>query len=624
LSLLLTVGLAFDVSPWLRGDTDWRWTYNPPESLPIWLAVAGLALAGYIAASAILWRWAGQGSGGRRSRWVLAFAVVMGLVLQIVIITISDSDPLAQLLFRTTFPFNGGFYTVSTYSSNSISAFLTHFPQTAPNYVPHPQRHPPGLDVLFISLLDMFKQLPALAAQIAAPLHPYRCDFLPFVDPTNAEYAAAAGGLLAPVMTALGIIPLYLAARDLFDEQAALGIALISPLAPAYSLWAGVWDQAFVMVTGLLLWLLILGLVKRRFWALWLAGGLLSVMTFFTHAMLVLVAFASCCIALSMWQARESWRADRGRWIAGVVGFVLALPMVWVAYWLLFGVTFLDVYRANTQPHFQMLTHYTVRLFYNPYDFALFLGFPLGFVALVAVWQIARDSAAGKSLRPEHGVVMAFGLTFGALVISGIARAEVGRVWIFLMPLAILAAFAAQNGPAKATRLWLTLAGLLALQTLVMQTTLELNTPRGALRVANPLPEVIPVNVQANQQLKLLAFSLEHDTLRPGDTYTSRMYWQSVGTSPVQYQALIYAFSEDANNSAGRTGYLLDARRVSTCSPVSSVYGDQLAPRLPGSMPPGRYRIYAFVRRPSAELGAAQPQNSWQAIFLTLITVLPR
>ena len=42
-SLLLLVGLTFDLSPWLRGDDDWRWTYFRPNLTPtLVLICAGL------------------------------------------------------------------------------------------------------------------------------------------------------------------------------------------------------------------------------------------------------------------------------------------------------------------------------------------------------------------------------------------------------------------------------------------------------------------------------------------------------------------------------------------------------------------------------------------------------
>src|SRR5512134_240142 len=100
-SLGLTAALAVDLSPWLRGDLDWRWDYVPIYSWDRVLRVAA-CLAIYIAGAALAWRW-GQVS-ERRAWLVVSAAVALAVALQWVGLTINNPDPLSTLMYRATSP----------------------------------------------------------------------------------------------------------------------------------------------------------------------------------------------------------------------------------------------------------------------------------------------------------------------------------------------------------------------------------------------------------------------------------------------------------------------------------------------------------------------------------------
>ncbi len=128
--------------------------------------------------------------------------------------------------------------------------------------------------------------------------------------------------------------------------------------------------------------------------------------------------------------------------------------------------------------------------FTNPYDFVLFLGYGLGLLWLAAVWQTVTDrtSLDERLTSPRRSLVLAFTLTMSLLTLSGVSRAEVGRVWVFLMPLAVLAAFTVEHGPTHSIRHWIMTAALLGVQLLVMQSVLVLDdaimpSPRERLRL---------------------------------------------------------------------------------------------------------------------------------------------
>jgi hypothetical protein len=605
LALLLTTGIALNASPWLFGDADWRWRYVPLV-VPMRLARVAALFALYLALAAGLWRWAGRGA--RRGGWVVAFAVLASLVIQFALQTLSNPDPLSALMLRTTSPFLSGYHDAAL-EVGDVGDFLRRFPEIAAGYLPHPQRHPPGLILYFVGVERLLEQFPALAAQIARRLHLYRCEFWPLLYAGDAPYAAAIGGLLAPLLNALALIPLYAAGRSLIGHSAALAAVLVSPLIPGYGLWAGLWDPALVLITALLLCLLDLALRKRCRWAWWAAGGLLSAASFFTHAALVLAGFVVLYV-LVRYVRENGLRGPRTRqWPWDAFGFVAGLSSLWLIYWLAFGVTFFDVYRATTAPHFEMSTHYASRLWYNPYDFVLFLGFALGLLWLAALRQIGRARMAdpGQPLADAHGLVLAFTLTLAALTLSGISRGEVGRVWVFLMPLAVLSAFAVEGGPAHSVGRWLVTAGLLGAQTLTMQSVLALDdaimpspAERYALHQYTLPPSAITVGARVGENIELAAYEVDRVQARPGDALHLTLYWRALQPLSQSYTVFVHVYENGLGLAAQRDSPPRDGQYPTTCWRPDEIVADPIPLEISPQAAPGVYELIAGMYDPAA------------------------
>jgi hypothetical protein len=123
-----------------------------------------------------------------------------------------------------------------------------------------------------------------------------------------------------------------------------------------------------------------------------------------------------------------------------------------------------------TQPR-----RYALWLAFDPLDFAVFVGIPVAVLAVVAVTLSARALLRGQA-RPLDRMRVTAGTLFLLLVLSGTTRGEVGRIWIPLMPLALVAAVArarSEGGEGEAgptTQEALLLGLLLALHCLVIRT----------------------------------------------------------------------------------------------------------------------------------------------------------
>lgn len=192
LSLLITLGLAFDWSPWLRGDGDWRWPHYPLDfNGGFWLAA--LALAAYLL---VAWRIEQRGSERTALFWAYLALILLPFFLQ----GVNQTDPLSGILINTTEPFVGGYLDVAINSprpelveGGEITTFLRDFPENAPNWNPHPQRHPPGIVLIFKWLIAGFDSAPTAATTVAQSLHKYRCEHWPLLYNSDAQFAAVSG-----------------------------------------------------------------------------------------------------------------------------------------------------------------------------------------------------------------------------------------------------------------------------------------------------------------------------------------------------------------------------------------------------------------------------------------------
>jgi hypothetical protein len=90
---------------------------------------------------------------------------------------------------------------------------------------------------------------------------------------------------------------------------------------------------------------------------------------------------------------------------------------------------------------------YALWLAFDPLDLALFLGLPVAVLALGHAVSAARRGLAGAPLDPVDRFGLAVVAGVAALVLLGVTRGEVGRIWIPLMPLLLVSGMAREDVP---------------------------------------------------------------------------------------------------------------------------------------------------------------------------------
>jgi hypothetical protein len=264
--------------------------------------------------------------------------------------------------------------------------FLDRFAELVPSFPVHVAGHPPGL------LLSMH----LLGIDSAAGL---------------GALTIAAAALSAPLTYVLG-------RRLLEDDTRARVAALLAAFGPAALLHGASSADALYATLGLLA---AIALVARRRVALLLGPVLLAVASFFSWALLAIGAWAAVVVVRRDGVSRAAALA------AACAAAVLAL------YGVLYAAVGFDAVGtlAATEEVYRFslarLRPYAYWLFGSPAAFLIVLGLPVA-------WYAVRALAARQT------VALALAAVIVTSTVLGFTKAETERIWLFLVPLACVAA----------------------------------------------------------------------------------------------------------------------------------------------------------------------------------------
>ncbi len=222
---------------------------------------------------------------------------------------------------------------------------------------------------------------------------------------------------LTIVVGALATPALYALARQLLDESGARIATLLFVFVPTSLLYGATSADAMYVTFGMLAAAL---LVSRRPPALALGALALALASFFSYAL----------PAVGAWVALVRWRRD-GLAVALRVALLCAAVLAgfYLALDLLTGFDLIAVLRATNERYHEGIAHLRPYLFYlfgSPVAFALMLG--------PVAWYAARSLGAGET------TALALAAVIAVASVGGYTKGETERIWLFLVPLACIAA----------------------------------------------------------------------------------------------------------------------------------------------------------------------------------------
>ncbi len=458
---------------WSLYPEGWAWALLAPASLAYWLVLIAIGLLG----GAGLWAWERRRprAGALAVAGALVALVVLGYALQLAALWLKQPAWLPQpnanqLLYdRVIDRAFTGFFTTAI-RGDDPSLFFTRYADAIARtdehrLCGHCRTHPPGPILFYWIPLEVVKRLPAgqqatLAATLVAATRVTPAPLTPAQD-----VVALLAGHVILLGAALVVVPLYGIARRLAGPDHALSLAALGLVLPGLVVMSPEFDQMYATFAAVLLYLALRGLSRPDRTGVWgLGTGLVfAACLYWTFGLWVLgivlggLAIGAVLGALDLRGVAAPLPVGAAlRWLGGLLAGT-AVP--WLLLWTVGGFDLPRVLAIAGQVHLEGITAYRP---YGPWvvfdlvDFLQSTGLPLVVVTLLL---LVRREASGPTV-PGHGAgaaqrlgarlaarvnlyALGFWVSVLALDGAGVARAEVGRLWIFLMPLALLAVYAA-------------------------------------------------------------------------------------------------------------------------------------------------------------------------------------
>ncbi len=438
------VVVAFDMLPWLRGPSEgqWRWVHEPkPWSRPIGFAIP--CAAGLIALMALSGcAFAARNSKGFAQLMLLA-ALPLGFGFQLGLLKTEGERPAATLVRRTADNFFTSYFTVAAMPmAEDPREFLDqHAEFLGENnlYFLHAVTHPPGGVLFFRAAIAACENIPALGNFWRARVEAAGVSPAEFKQPLTATQLA--GGLFAAClilfMGVASCVPVAAIARHLSDDAlASARVGILWTLVPANAIMGPQLDQVLTLLVAAFC----IAMAGSSLVSAILAGVLAGLALQTSYGSLALLPVAG----LAGWLISDRMKLGIKRSLP-TFGIVMSFALSFNLAPMIFGHEPWAAFRHSMSNHHAIIGRrdYATWLIFNPLDFAVFLGTPISMLFVERAFCAAKQWKVRESNPSDRFALAAFGGVL-LLTLTGVARGEVGRIWMPLMPISLVAALSPQ------------------------------------------------------------------------------------------------------------------------------------------------------------------------------------
>ncbi len=612
IGLTLSLLLAFDVWPLLRGPHEWQWALAalPPTGR---LTLAITALAMFLIGWHLLGRQFIPEVSRSRTRLSLISLISLALLFQAALLGLLRTNPIAIQFERLASDQASGYFTVAQ-EIEHLPTFLRQFPERMPNFRPdpHPRSKPPGIILLYWGLEQPLTHLPAVAHSIGNWARGIRCaDLWLATLPDSSLATNVLMSILTPIASALAIWVAYALVALWLGPQAGWLAAGLIALMPGRLMFTPQMDTVYPLLTLLALYLVETGWQKQRPFRTFMAGIILSIATFFSLVNALSAVIIGLYLLGRIWQSERSILQGLRPFLLHGTSLVAGTLTLWVIYWVSSGVTPFDIYLAAAPARHDLARNYWIWLVGNLYDLALFAGLPAFLLAFLHLGQFRLSR-----LHRQNGalsLLLVFWPVLLLLDISGVIRGEVGRIWLMLSPLpALLAAAAAASinskplfnklpVPLAIMTVTALLSGIMAVRWEVTQLEWPAPEQREIVLTAPQISE--PKTAVFGPAIELLGYDLQQDKNRLDLT----LYWQALARPDLPYTIFIHITDDSGTLVAQQDGMPQNGSLPTTCWYPGEIISDTHRLELPANAA-GSYDILLGVY--NAQDGSRLPVNA--------------
>lgn len=476
--------IAWDVIPWLRGPApyppEWDWPHVPLlwQEYGTWIHLAAfiaypLVVLAVLHPTLLPWRSERQ----RRTAGVI-LAVIFFIGLQMALAHARKGNLLELVIFRVYAPPGNGYF-MSAVRTEDIWSTLYNYAAAMPNF-PHdrPRTHPPAIFMYYASFNYLFERLPAFSdwfAPLARSWAPADRDYVQLQNPyiTTAFFSGVTQWLLAaPAPLAFYALLSRLQGKASSYGNFALWGTMLLPLLGSVSSFYSHWDVNYLLIAALAWFFALAGqdrlhgepAGRMARWLDWLwAGLLLSLLTWLSFGNAVLcvmigghLLWRELVRAVGQWPAARrraqstgaaAWQllAERGTFVLGALLMMAAVALPWLIALLTLRINYFEILQVGLAQHWIIVNNgrdFNIWRWMNLVDYALWVGPGVLLLGLVGSAWLLRHWRTGVLESNLAGLAL---VVWGVLLVlnfSGTARAEVGRLWLFLMPFPVFFALA--------------------------------------------------------------------------------------------------------------------------------------------------------------------------------------
>lgn len=244
--------------------------------------------------------------------------------------------------------------------------------------------------------------------------------------------------ILLPLLSLLALVAIERLSRGLLDERRAFLPVLLYVTCPNVLLMPLFLDQAlYPLLFSAGVWIAWHGIRRQSALASAIFGLYSYLVLFVSFSMLPLLALGGCWLFLEfLLQKFRNFRSFIVQGTAAVAGFLLAAGV----FWLVFGYNLVERYQNAMLKHTQLKLYepgfnpFLLNSLLNNVEMGAWTGFILVLLALTAVLIAAFAIFRHKTLAVDR-LAIAAAITYIAILLFSRTRGEVGRIWLFMVPL---------------------------------------------------------------------------------------------------------------------------------------------------------------------------------------------